>query len=71
MDTNTFLTQNIWWILILALWGLGWKGWSLWIAAQKSQKVWFVVLLLVNTAGILDIFYIFYFSKQKPTVKQK
>lgn len=64
MDTNAFINQN-WWLLILGLiWSIGWKGWALWIAAKKDQKVWFVVFLIVNTIGILEIFYIFYFSKQ-------
>jgi len=64
MDTNAFINQN-WWLLILAfIWSLGWKGWALWLAAKKDQKVWFVVFLIVNTLGVLEIFYIFYFSKQ-------
>lgn len=56
---------------MLAAWSLVWKGWALWIAAHKEQKVWFVVFLIVNTVGILEIFYIFYFSKQPKTVAAK
>ncbi len=64
MDLNT-LTNQYWWLLLLTLaWSIGWKGWALWIAAHKEQKVWFIVFLIVNTVGILEIFYIFYFSKQ-------
>lgn len=70
MDTNTFITQNIWWIIILAIWGYAWKAWALWRSARINQPVWFVVLLLVNTAGILDIFYLFYFSKHSANYKQ-
>lgn len=54
-------------ILPLALWSLVWKGWALWKAAKADSKVWFVVLLLVNTIGILDILYIFVFSSMKTT----
>jgi len=50
---------------ILILWSLFWKGWSLWLAARKSQKIWFVCLLIVNTLGLLEILYIFIFSKGK------
>ncbi len=50
--------------LIIA-WSLVWKGWSLWIAARAGSKVWFVVLLIVNTMGILEILYIFWLSKSK------
>jgi hypothetical protein len=48
-----------------------WKGWALWIAARREQKVWFVALLILNTIGILEIFYIFYFSKQPKVVAAK
>lgn len=69
MDANMLVGQY-WWLFILGLaWSLGWKGWALWIAARLDQKVWFIVLLLVNTLGILDIFYIFYFSKHSAAYK--
>jgi hypothetical protein len=55
----------------LIVWTIAWKGTALWKAAQNSSKPWFVVLLLVNTFGILDIIYVFYFSgkKNKPALK--
>jgi len=59
------LIQNPWLIAILALWTLPWKGWALWIAARKTNKIWFIVLLVLNTLAILDILYIFLFSKEK------
>jgi len=59
------LLQNPNVILLLVLWVLPWKGWALWKAAQQSSKVWFIVLLIVQTVGILEILYIFVFSKQK------
>ncbi|WP_411728324.1 DUF5652 family protein [Methyloglobulus sp.] len=45
--------------MVLFLWVLLWKGWALWIAANKRHKVWFVVLLFFNTLGLLDMLYIF------------
>jgi len=45
------------------IWSLVWKGFSLWHAAQKGDKQWFIALLILNTAGILDILYLFVFSK--------
>jgi len=58
-------------VLLAALWTIPWKGWALWRSARKEDKVWFVVLLLVNTLGLLEILYIFVLSKEKPgpTVK--
>lgn len=53
-------------LLILILWVLPWKGYSLWTAARNSHKGWFIALVVVNTFAILDIFYIFYIAKKKP-----
>jgi len=52
-------------ILILLLWELFWKGIALWKAARESQKYWFIAILVLNTAGILPILYIFLFKKGK------
>lgn len=53
-------------IITLALWSLPWMGIALWKAARRKDMVWFLVILLVHTMGILDILYIFIFSKDKP-----
>jgi len=55
--------------LILA-WTLPWKGVALWMAAKNSHKKWFIALLIVNTLAILEIIYIFYFSKPKQNAEQ-
>lgn len=57
-------------LLPLVVWSLIWKGWALWKAARAESKGWFIVLLLVNTLGILDLLYIFVFSKAKRSVKK-
>src|SRR3989344_4547487 len=49
-------------ILILAVWTFYWKYRALWHAAKHEHKVWFGVLLLVNTLGILEILYFHFFS---------
>lgn len=59
---NQFI-DNSWLVALLALWTLPWKGYALWIAARKEQKWWFVALLVINTLAILEILYIFVFSK--------
>ncbi len=48
-------------LLIVALWTVIIKGYALWHAARASQKKWFVVLLVVNTLGILEIIYLVWF----------
>ncbi len=45
-------------ILAVSIWELIWKGFALWKAAQRKEKGWFVVLLVLNTAGILAIIYL-------------
>ena len=51
-------------IIILAIWSIPWKGVALWKAARLSHTKWFVVLLIVNTVGILEIFYIFVIARK-------
>jgi len=53
------------WFLLLIVWSLVWKGLALWKAAREGSKAWFVVLLVLNTAGILDILYLYVFSGKK------
>ena len=54
-------------ILILVIWTIPWKGYALWLAAKRNQKVWFIVILILNTMGILEIFYIFKIVKKSWT----
>lgn len=56
---------------IFALWTLPWKGVALWKAARKSDKWWFIALLVINTLAILEILYIFIFSKRKSLGKKE
>ena len=48
---------------VISVWTLIWKGLALWKSAKKNHMIWFVVLLIVNTLGILEILYIYVFSK--------
>ncbi len=48
----------IWLLIVILIWSLFWKGMALWKAAQLSHKNWFIIILLINTLGILDIIYI-------------
>lgn len=56
-------TLPVWAIVLVTIWTLIWKGLALWKSAKKNSKVWFIVLLIINTLGILEILYIFLFSK--------
>ena len=52
-------------LLVLMAWTLFWKGLGMWHAARKKDVAWFVILLLVNSLGILDMIYLFGFAKIK------
>jgi len=66
-----FFLENQWLILLIALWTLPWKGVALWRAARNSHKYWFIALLVLNTVAILEIIYIFFFSKKKEKINNK
>lgn len=57
-----FWMNNLPMISILLIWSLVWKGIALWKSARANKPIWFVVLLVVNTLGILEILYIYIFS---------
>lgn len=52
-------------VIVLALWSVVWKGFALWRSAKRGEKLWFVVFLVVNTAGILELIYLFVISGAK------
>jgi hypothetical protein len=58
----------LWLAILVIAWSIPWKGMALWKAARLSHKRWFVALLIVNTFGILEIYYI-YFIAGKYTVE--
>ena len=66
------------WILIVLpiflVWSIVWKGFALWHSSRNKQVVWFVILLLVNTLGILEIIYLLVGRRdknKKPVVEKK
>ena len=63
MINTTLTSTQVYVFTALAVWSLFWKGLALWKAASQKDKIWFVVLLIVNTLGLLEILYLFVFSK--------
>jgi methionyl-tRNA synthetase len=58
------------WIVFI-LWSLSWKAVSLWISARNHQRNWFIVLFILETAGILPIIYLLWFRRDRqPGVTQ-
>jgi hypothetical protein len=50
------------WLVVIIVWSLIWKGLALWRAARTNSPVWFVVFLVVNTLGVLEISYYFFLA---------
>lgn len=51
--------------IILSIWTIIWKGLALWKSCKRNHFIWFVVFLIFNTVGILEILYLFIFSEIK------
>lgn len=61
---QSLMTNNLF-LLLMLLWILPWKGVALWKAAKNNHKWWFIAIFLVNTFAVLEMIYIFIFSKKK------
>lgn len=51
-------------LYLLVTWSIIWKGIALWHSARNKQLAWYIILLVVNTAGILEILYLIFFKKR-------
>ncbi|MCX6797767.1 MAG: DUF5652 family protein [Candidatus Falkowbacteria bacterium] len=58
-DFIYFATHFSWLLILFILWTAAWKGVALWKAARNNSLAWFIILFVINTAGILEIIYIF------------
>ena len=58
-------------LLVLLIWTIYWKYHALWHAAKHDNRWWFLALLVVNTLGILEILYLYVFSKNIPGHDEK
>lgn len=63
MSVNVFNGTGMAVLGPIILWSGIWKGLALWRAARRGESVWYIVLLLVNTLGILEIIYYFLIAK--------
>lgn len=60
-----FIRDNSLFLTLVVIWTLPWKGVALWKAARLKDKLWFVLILVLNTLAVLEILYIFIISKRK------
>ena len=59
----------LWLLMIILIWTIVWKLLALWKSARNNHIVWFIVLAVINTIGILEILYIYVFAKLGKKVK--
>ena len=62
-DLSSLIGLPIEALVVVTIWTVIWKGLALWRSARNGSPVWFIVILLINTLGFLEILYIFLFSK--------
>lgn len=59
INFQSFLMDHYLAFAVLIAWVITWKGFALWKAGRNNSPIWFIILLLVNTLGLLEIIYIF------------
>lgn len=59
---DQLLNQPFFFTIVL-IWNFFWKGTALWKSANKRHLIWFIILLLVNTLGLLEIAYVFFLNR--------
>jgi hypothetical protein len=69
----TFELSTTWTMILVGVlvWDLAWKGLALWRAARLGHCYWFVVLLAVNSVGILPIIYLLTHDKTTPAGRKQ
>jgi hypothetical protein len=60
-----WIQAHPWLFFLLVVWSLIWKAVAEWHAARNRQLAWYIVLWLVNTAGILEIIYLAFFRHDR------
>jgi len=65
-DVVQIIQSNPWLFYLIITWSVIWKAIALWHAARNTQLVWYIVLIVVNTVGILEIIYLLFFRKKSP-----
>ena len=60
----TIISQNLW-IIPLMIWSIIWKAIALWKSARNNHLTIFIVIMFLNTIGILEICYILYLYYKK------
>ncbi|HVV15030.1 MAG TPA: DUF5652 family protein [Candidatus Paceibacterota bacterium] len=73
MDNAWFINMPFWvpavllvlapFALLFVVWSIIGKGLALWHSARRGEYWWFIILLVINTLGILELIYLFFVAK--------
>ncbi|MDR1679416.1 MAG: DUF5652 family protein [Prevotellaceae bacterium] len=61
-NANPCLVQTL--LICIVVFELIFKGIALWRSSRRSQLLWFVLLLIINSAGIFPIIYLLFNRKK-------
>ncbi len=53
-----FIHQFLPWIIVISIFELVLKMIAMWKAGRRNQLAWFIVIGIINTAGILPLIYL-------------
>lgn len=63
-ESASFLNDHPVVFVLLIAWTMVWKGLALWKAGRLSHKIWFIIILVANTFGILEIIYLVFVARK-------
>lgn len=71
MDQLQTLLNNQPLFLLILVWSLVWKGLALWRAAKRGDKIWYIVMMVVNLLGLVEIIYLLVTNKKEEKSENK
>jgi hypothetical protein len=71
MDITQLALPFVVLVVAIAIWDAVWKLIGMWKAAKRDSLLWFILIAVLNTAGILPIIYIYLVAKPVQKQKQK
>lgn len=74
MENNTpgfgilmWLSDHQFVFILFLLWTVFWGGIALWHSVKRGHMGWFFVFIIFHTIGVLEIIYLFWVLRLKPT----
>jgi Family of unknown function (DUF5652) len=64
MNIETWIQEHPILTILALAWILVWKGLALYKSASLQHKYWFVFILIVNTFGLLEMYYLFVVARR-------